>query len=166
MNCSVNWSISLSDGPTVVVSGEDVRYLIQSVWYSTIRNGLNYPRRSTQRIDGRNGSQYMHHVVLAFIPERERGLVVDHRNHNTLDNRRSNLRVATHSQNHANSKLSKRNKSGFKGVRWRADKSKWQAMITHRYKVSQLGYFSTIEEAHLAYCEAATNIHGEFACFG
>ena len=90
---------------------------------------------------------------------------VDHRNHNKLDNRRENIRIATPAQNLANSKA--RGTSGFKGVSVTSDvKGKpYQAKIKSNGKTQYLGHFSTPEEAHEAYCVAATKAHGEFARF-
>jgi hypothetical protein len=89
---------------------------------------------------------------------------IDHINGNRSDNRFSNLREATHAQNRANSKHT--NKIGLKGVgliKWIPEgKRRWRAQITHNKKVIHLGCFHTKEEAHLAYCDAAKKLHGEF----
>lgn len=58
------------------------------------------------------------------------------------------------------------NKSGYKGVYWRADMGTWRAAITIDYKRVSLGYFDTPEQAHAAYCKAALELHGDFANFG
>jgi hypothetical protein len=91
------------------------------------------------------------------------GMHVDHINGNTLDNRRENLRSVTHAQNLMNQKLSRANKSGFKGVSMDRSSGKWRAHITKDGIVRQLGYFPTPELAHEAYCTAAAIFHGEFA---
>lgn len=88
---------------------------------------------------------------------------IDHKNGNRSDNRWSNLREARDSQNNANSRLRKDNKSGLKGVFWRRDLNKWQAYINCSGKRYHLGYFSTKEEASAAYVEAAQRFFGEFA---
>jgi hypothetical protein len=92
---------------------------------------------------------------------------VDHKDRDRKNNRFSNLRLATGSQNQGNRSLSKTNKSGFKGVsRYRAGERSgrpWQASIRISGKSKNLGYFSTREEAHAAYCAAATAVFGEFA---
>lgn len=89
---------------------------------------------------------------------------VDHINGDPLDNRRINLRICTHTENMQNQRLPKNNTSGFKGVS--AWKGRWMAQIMARGKHRVLGMFSTPEEAHVAYCEAAKALHGEFANFG
>lgn len=89
--------------------------------------------------------------------------IVDHANGIGLDNRRDNLRLATSSQNNANSGLKSTNTSGFKGVSWYARDSKWQAHIRINKKPTHLGYFPTPEAAHEAYVTAAKKHFGDFA---
>jgi hypothetical protein len=90
----------------------------------------------------------------------------DHKNRNPLDNRRSNLRPATKSENRRNSgKCSKL--SPFKGVtfdRCVHNTKKWRAYTRIKGKRIWLGYFATAEEAAKAYNEYASRVFGEFAC--
>lgn len=91
---------------------------------------------------------------------------IDHVNGERADNRITNLRAATKTQNGANSRLSRRNTSEFKGVSLRTDakrKNKWQSHIRVERKLMYLGSFATREEAHAAYKEAALKYFGEFA---
>lgn len=90
---------------------------------------------------------------------------VDHINGIRDDNRWANLRQATRSDNIANSKLRKDNKSGFKGVHWNESARKWRAHIRHKGKGYHLGSFDAPEEAYQAYCRAAREMFGEFARF-
>ena len=104
--------------------------------------------------------------------------IVDHINGNRLDNRKSNLRVCTHTENLHNSKLSKRNKSGAKGVfllhREYETKKKgivckyyWRASIMYNRKLIYLGCFPDTKEgfkqAKKAYNDAAKKYYGQFA---
>lgn len=91
------------------------------------------------------------------------GFEWDHKDYNKHNNLRSNLRLATRSQNMANRPAPKQNSSGYKGVRWHNRRSKWQARITVNYKEIHLGYFDNIEEAAVAYNNAAMKFFGEFA---
>lgn len=93
---------------------------------------------------------------------------IDHINGNKLDNRWANLRAATASQNVANSVVGKHNKVGLKGVSRVPSRNKqlWCARLRHNGKIIYLGCFVTPELAHAAYCEAAVNIHGDFANSG
>jgi hypothetical protein len=90
---------------------------------------------------------------------------VDHINAVKDDNRFSNLREATCSQNMHNQGKRKHNTSGFKGVSYHKAARKWTAQIKVNWKCNYLGLFKTPEEAHAAYCEAAKKHHGEFARF-
>lgn len=88
---------------------------------------------------------------------------IDHINGNRSDNRICNLRLANQSQNTANSKLSKANTSGAKGVLKRKDTNKWKASIMVNYKHISLGSFEKKEDAIKAYEIAAKKFFGEFA---
>lgn len=78
----------------------------------------------------------------------------------------SHLRVCTPSQNAQNRKRGNSNTSGFKGVSFWVHQQKWTARIRCGDNREFLGYFDTPDEAYVAYCEAATRMHGEFANFG
>jgi hypothetical protein len=90
-------------------------------------------------------------------------IMIDHINGDKSDNRLCNLRVASRSQNNANSKLSKRNKSGYKGVLWSKEKKKWRAEIRKDKKSKHLGYFDNILDAVKAYNKTAIEYFGEYA---
>jgi len=89
--------------------------------------------------------------------------IIDHINGNKFDNRINNLRQATYSQNSANSKLSKANTSGIKGVSFNKKLNKFCARIVVRRKQITLGYFENIEHAKNKYSEAAKKYFGEYA---
>jgi hypothetical protein len=108
----------------------------------------------------------LHRVVMERIIGRSltRYEFVDHINHVGLDCRRSNLRVATPSQNVANSRSKSLSKTGMpKGVRKGSGTRRFVARIKVNYRCIHLGYFDTPEEAHAAYVEAARKYFGEFA---
>jgi hypothetical protein len=90
---------------------------------------------------------------------------IDHINGDTLDDRITNLREATWDENARNTKKPRHNRSGFKGVHWRANRQKWVAELKVNGKLIRAGSFKTAEEASEAYKQAAVKYHGEFACF-
>ena len=90
------------------------------------------------------------------------GFVIDHINHNGLDNRKANLRLATFAQNARNSRM-RRNRSGYKGVCFANDRGKYRAVIWHDNTRIHLGYFNSPISAALEYDRAAKKYHGEFA---
>lgn len=88
---------------------------------------------------------------------------VDHINGDRADNRLSNLRLASHSQNAWNGALRSTNTSGYRGVSWSKSKERWVARLFKNNKQHVIGYFKDKEEARRAYLEAAMRLHGEFA---
>jgi len=86
---------------------------------------------------------------------------IDHINRNPSDNRISNLRAATYSQNIANTGMWSHNRSGFRGVH--SYFNRFYAQIRHEGRTIYLGSFLTIEEARDAYRAAAVRLFGEFA---
>lgn len=122
----------------------------------------NYANRTAK--DGRR-SIIMHRVVLERVLGRplEKSELVDHINMNGLDNRRENLRVATKSQNSANTKPRSSNKSGYKGVSWDKSRQRWRSRIRHNGQYFWLGYFDNLQDAYSAYCKKAKELFGEYA---
>jgi hypothetical protein len=96
----------------------------------------------------------LHQFVSGFISP-------DHKNRNPLDNRKDNLREATHAQNMHNVGLKCKNKSGYKGVC--LINNKWRAQLKHNGKNMQLGDFNTPELAAKAYNSKSKELYGEFA---
>lgn len=91
---------------------------------------------------------------------------IDHINCIKTDNRFENLREATRSQNMCNKNKMKHNKSGYKGVYWDKQSSKWKAQITINKVQKCIGSFDDPLEAHNAYCNAAKELHTEFHNLG
>ena len=97
------------------------------------------------------------------IMKTPKGLEVDHKDYNGLNNQRFNLRNCTHRQNQINKIVI--SLAPYRGVSWVLKRKKWK--IKARIKVNgrniHLGYFKTEEAAALAYNEAAIKYFGEFA---
>jgi hypothetical protein len=104
-----------------------------------------------------------HRIAWFYIYGEMPPLNIDHINGKRADNRICNLRLANQSQNTANSKLSKANTSGFKGVTWNKDAKKWNAQLMFNYKRISLGNFEKKEDAAEAYKKGSVQYFGEFA---
>ena len=91
------------------------------------------------------------------------GKYYDHKNNNPLDNRKSNLRIASQQENCQNNSLSKNNTSGYTGVSWSKRENKWVSHIRVDKKQKFLGYFLQKEDAILARLEAEAKYYGEFS---
>jgi hypothetical protein len=115
------------------------------------------------RVDG--GRYKGHQLAWLYMTGEWPPSRIDHEDTNRGNNIWTNLRLATNSQNKANMGKRADNTSGFKGVRWYPTTRKWAAQIGHQGKTKNLGYFTTPEQAHAAYCSAAQRLFGEFARF-
>lgn len=113
-----------------------------------------------------NGVSFLgHRLAWLYMTGSPAQYEVDHIYGDPSNNKFSNLRAATNSQNQANRKLSSTNKSGFKGVFWRENRRKWVASIKVGGKSIHLGHFDTAQEARAVYSSAAMIHFGEFARF-
>jgi hypothetical protein len=89
--------------------------------------------------------------------------LVDHINQIKDDNRWTNLRQATVSQNNINSKKQKNNKSGYRGVYWVKKYQVWRVQIKYKSKYITLGSYTDIKEAAEVYKKKALELYGEYA---
>jgi hypothetical protein len=107
-------------------------------WYAGHRaNRESYVQGHMPPSNGKRKSISLH----GFLTDCPDGMVVDHYNHDTLDNRRSNLRVITSGQNGQNRKLLRTNLSGYRGVSWDPKKEKWRAYIRNGDDHMFCGYY-------------------------
>jgi AP2 domain/HNH endonuclease len=148
--------IPLTKGFIALVDEEDFDLVSQMRWYAHADRRNNVYARS--RTHNQTGI-YMHRLILGAA----KGDEVDHHNHNGLDNRRSNLRLCSRTQNNGNARLQRHNTSGFKGVSFNKPRNRWQAYINFEGKKISLGYFDSPRHAALKYNAAASEYFGEFA---
>ncbi len=145
------------DGLKFIIDEGDYDEFVKGYRFRVSSKG--YVRYSSTK-DGLH-NKFLHRVMMG----EPTGMQVDHKNLNTLDNRRENLRVCTHQQNLWNTKKKSNNTSGFKGVSVFKPTQKFVARISINGKYKTLGYFATAEAAHEAYKRGAIQHHGEFARF-
>jgi hypothetical protein len=144
--------IQLTRGYEALVDDADYELVIAAgPWHANVKPNAVYAVNSA--------GKKLHRFLTGIT---EPSIDVDHKNHNTLDNRRANLRVATKSQNHANTRKLPGTSSRFKGVYFYKRTGKWRAKIRVRGKHISLGYFNSEIDAALAYYEAAREHFGEF----
>lgn len=138
-----------------MVDDEDFEKLNKYTWYLSSKG---YAMRSVKSDDGKYSFMPMQVTILG---KADKGFCVDHINRNPLDNRKSNLRYVTYSQNNMNKLAHKDNINGLKGVS--GNGKRYEARITVDGKTTRLGRYKTPQEAHEAYKEACHKYHGEFA---
>lgn len=155
--------IPLTQGRYAIVEPADYEWLSRYKWFAIKTERGYYAVRavSAQEEERRQYQIRMHREIMGDIPK---GKIVDHRNQNGLDNRRSNLRNATSQENSWNKRKQKgRYSSKYKGVSWFKGEGRWQARITKDSKQIFIGYFDDEQEAARAYDAKAKELFGEFA---
>lgn len=149
-------------GKFALVDVDDFERLSQFNWsYASAHKGYSLRREQIGTKDGKMQFKtvFMHREILQ-APE---GLVVDHINGISLDNRKSNLRIATRAQNLQAKSGMRNNTSGYRGVSFNKALGKWGAYISINKKLHCLGLYPDITEAVLAYNQAASTHYGQFA---
>jgi hypothetical protein len=106
-----------------------------------------------------NPSRRMHRIILGL---NDSNIMVDHIHHKKFDNRKSELRIATNSQNQMNRDIPSQNKSGFRGVSWHKNKNAWIVQIGINGKLKYIGIFKDIEDAISARLDAEKYYFGEY----
>ena len=154
--------IELTQGKVALVDDADFEELNQYKWHAVNFKGHFYAVGNSHQKNGKQHQNYMHRQILGLELGDKRD--ADHQNHNTLDNRQDNLRIATRRQNQMNQKSTPNTSSKFKGVTWNKQWKKWKVQISIGGKRLFLGYWNIEEVAALAYDMVAIREHGEFAC--
>lgn len=157
-------TIPLTKNYSTIVDDEDYDWLSQWEWCAldSSATGVVYASRGQWNPLSKKVEAIAMHRLILDAPS---DITVDHRDGNGLNNRRSNLRLATRQQQAINRGIRLDNKSGYKGVYWlktSENKGKWRAQIKVDGKRLSLGLFNDIEEATKAYEKAAEKYYGEW----
>ena len=143
-------TIPLTKGYEAIVDDEDYETVAGYKWYASINvfpNGKKYvyAKHMLPVINGKRREERMHQLLME-VPH---GLHVDHINGDTLDNRKSNMRIVTNRQNNMNRHQTKSSK--YPGVTWAKREQRWIAQAQIGGKHIHIGSFRSEEDAHAAY---------------
>lgn len=165
----------MTDGKYTTLTPEDVRFRIdynpetgEFLWKNSKmpkKNGkkAGNPQKIGYYVLSIDKIHYLaHRIAWCHFYGEWPELLIDHIDGDKLNNKISNLRLATKQENQWNSNIWKSNKSGFKGVFWNSQKNKWQAKATKNYAGVHLGFFDDPLEASEAYKKYAEENHGMF----
>ena len=156
-------SLTNRDGDTVgeaIIDLSDLgRVLAAGRWYASWNKLAGaYYVRSSRPVGG--SMTFLHR----FVTNAPKGADVDHRDHNTLDCRKGNLRVCSHAENMRNRHGAQRNsKSGIRGVYWERSRQLWRVQVKAKGRKHEIGRFADLNDAAKAAAEARARLHGEFA---
>jgi hypothetical protein len=149
--------IPLTNSPLVaLVDDEDYERVSAHKWFLVKDEGRVKMTNSGSRYAA---SPRLHHFIMGKAPK---GFEWDHRFGDQLDNRKENLRLATHAQNLFNCKRRVDNTSGYRGVAWDKTNGNWMSYINAHGQRYNLGRFSDPISAAKARDEAAKELHGDF----
>lgn len=143
--------IKLSQGLLALIDDEDEEKVLTKKWCAQYAKSIKgfYAVRNYKDKNGKQCQLKLHRFIMGAT----KGEVVDHINHNALDNRKSNLRLCSSSQNQMNKRKAEGKSSMYKGVT-KHKNGKWQVYICKKY----IGTFADETEAALAYNKAATKM--------
>lgn len=144
-----------------LIDDQDYANLSKYTWYIS-KQGYVYRNQSKEerKSSGNSNTKRLSRLLLCA----KEGEQVDHINGNKLDNRKSNLRIATHAQNQRNRPKFKRHASSiYKGVYWHNKKRIWRTSISYENKIIYIGEFKSELSAAMAYDIAAHDLFGEYA---
>lgn len=103
--------IEIAENKYTIIDFEDLDKVIKYAWYIN-NKGYVYTRQNGK-------TMFLPRVIMNVIDNTEKQVTVDHINHNTLDNRRCNLRIANQSEQNMNQGIQENNTSGVTGVSWK-----------------------------------------------
>ncbi len=143
--------IKLTKNKVTIVDDEDYKKLSKYDWRTM---------KGTYTFYARTWSNGKHLLMHRFIMNAPKGMVVDHRDGNGLNNQRSNLKLTTQQENLWNWQNKRKGTSKYKGVHWDSYSGKWRAQIIHNSKKLSLGLFKDEKIAAKAYDDAVIKYRG------
>lgn len=151
--------IRLSKGKEAKIDPEDVDRVASHRWKAVMCMTRWYAKRNLY-LNGKSRNISMSRLIMGE-PE---GMQVDHINGDSLDNRRSNLRLCTHRENHYAARVRKPHfSSKFRGVSWSIKDKRWISSIHYNWQRIHIGQFKSEIEAAIARDFFSYMLHGEFA---
>lgn len=151
--------IPLTKGKVAIVDDEDFEWLNQRNWHVQITVNSNILYATSDEWKPKKRKILMHRYILGLTDPK---ILVDHKDHDGLNNQRHNLRPCTKQQNQKNMASHRDSSSKYVGVGFRPGRGKFRARIWDGKDIC-LGHFINEIDAAKAYNEAAIKIHGEFA---
>mgnify|MGYP001576040356 CR=1 FL=1 len=154
---SKNVEVPLTQGKVAIISSSDSELVLAYKWHARKKANTFYAvaRKGPVHI-------YMHKLIL----QPGVGTICDHRNGDTLDNTRGNLRTCSPQENSRNKRVRKDNWLGLKGVKATKNGKRFIARISTGKERKYLGTYNTAEEAYAVYCAASKVYHKEFSNLG
>jgi hypothetical protein len=141
--------IPLTQGKYALIDADDLPVVSAYRWHlSVTKSGLMYAAAS----QGRAKKIYMHRLLM----NAPHGVMVDHRNGDSLDNTRANMRLCTNAENQRNARRRKGQNTMPTGVRWESRKGRWIVIV-------RVDSYETEEEAVAASLKAKEYFYGDFA---
>jgi len=147
--------VPLTQNKFAIIDLNDIDKVKNHYW-RTHKGPYTYYAMTSQGLD----SIGLHRIIME-LPLEEKKFVVDHKDFNGLNNRKSNLRICSKLQNLMNKKSLKNSTSHYKGVSLYQDK--WSANIGYNNKTYNLGLFDNEIDAAVVYDKKAKELYGEFA---
>lgn len=144
-----------------IIDTDDIYKVLGYKWHAHKRKGILSPE-TIINIFGKRKTEYLSNIIMGVNSNYE--VLVDHKDHDLMNARKSNLRICSNNQNCYNRKNPKNNTSGYKGITLNKKGNKWRVRIGSNKKRNHVGYFDDIETAIFERDKAILKYHGEFAC--